>query len=136
MDELKKIVIEIIPHDQQRYPTAGDWALDENGVMQVKVSNFGLEIENFMVAIHEVVELVLLRHRGVTDKDIDKFDFEFEQRVKKGEAGRNDEPGFASDSPYIQEHTLATAVELQMCAVAKINWNEYSAKIEALFGDD
>lgn len=136
MDELKKIVIEIIPHDQQRYETCGDWQLDENGVMQVKVSNFGLEIENFMVAIHEVVELILLRHRGVTDKDIDKFDFEFEQRVKKGEAGRNDEPGFASDSPYIQEHTLATAVELQMCAVAKINWNEYSAKIEALFGDD
>lgn len=136
MDELKKIVIEIIPHADQRYETCGDWHLDEDGVMQVKVSDFGLEIENFMVAIHEVVELILLRHRGVTDKDIDKFDFEFEKRVERGEAGRNDEPGFASDSPYVAEHTLATSVELQMCALAKINWNEYSEKIENLFKDE
>jgi hypothetical protein len=133
MEDLKKIQIEIIPHSSQRYQTCGDWFLDENGVMQVRISNLGTEIENFMVAIHEVIELVLLRNKGITDKDIDKFDFEFEERVKRGEAGRNDEPGFASDSPYLQEHTLATSVELQMCALAKINWNEYSTKIENLF---
>jgi len=125
-----KIIIEIIPHENQRYETCGDYFIDDNGDIQIRVSDFGTELENIMVGTHELIEFALLRHRGVTDKDIDKFDLAFEEREDKGEF---EEPGFAADSPYIAEHTLATSVELQMCALAGINWNEYSAKIEKLF---
>ena len=36
-----KITIDTIPHNQQRYPTVGDWAFDSNGNLIIAVSDLG-----------------------------------------------------------------------------------------------
>jgi hypothetical protein len=38
-----------------------------------------------------------------------------------------------ADCPYIREHTLAMSVEMQICALAGINFDTYNKEIEKLF---
>ena len=60
-----KINIETIPHGDQRYPTVGDYWDDENGVMQVRVSDMKDWRYEALVIIHELVEMFLTKHRGI-----------------------------------------------------------------------
>ena len=48
-----KINIETISHGQQRYPTPGDYWYDEEGTLQVRISDLGNELYEKMIAIHE-----------------------------------------------------------------------------------
>lgn len=128
-----RINIESISQKDHRYPTCGDYWMDEDGVMQVRVSKMGDEMYEAMVIIHELTEFFLLRKRGISEPDIMKFDLQFEERIKNGEAGENDEPGFAKDSPYRQEHTIATAIEMSICAMAGMSWNDYDKAVYSLF---
>lgn len=130
-----KIIIETIEPETHRYPTCGDYWIDEKGDWQIRVSKMDNTLYEVMVAIHELTEFALLNERGVNELEILKFDLEFEERIKRGEAGENDEPGFAIDSPYLKEHTLATSIEMSICAVAGINWDEYNKKLNSLFDE-
>lgn len=127
------IFIKTIEHYEQEYPTVGNYWIDENGDMQIRVSNMNNETYEAMISIHEFIEFVLLRNRGVGADEITKFDLLFEQRIKNGLVSKNAQPGFAQDSPYLKEHTLAESVEMQMCALAGINWDKYNEKIASLF---
>lgn len=128
-----RIIIETLPVHQQRYSTAGDYYIHENGDWVIKVSELNHELYNVMIAVHEIIEFALLRHRKFSDKDIDAFDLEWEERLIKGKIGPESEPGFAADCPYIREHTMAMAIEMQMCAMAGVNWEQYNEAIAALF---
>lgn len=123
---VKKISIEIIPHGQQRYETPGDYWYDEDGVLQVRVSDLGNHMYERMVIIHELIEETLTRQKGISEQAITDFDVMYEKKRQQGLHSDTDEPGFDNESPYLLEHTLATAVEMQMCALAGIKWNEYS----------
>lgn len=122
----KRINIEVIPHDQQRYETPGDYWYDEYGTLQVRVSDLGNQLFERMVIIHELVEETLTNKRGISELEITSFDVMYEKEREQGLHSDTDEPGFDNDCPYLQEHTLATAVEMQMCALAGIKWNEYA----------
>ena len=74
-----KINIETIPHGDQRYPTVGDYWDDENGVMQVRVSDMKDWRYEALVVIHELVEMFLTKHRGIPEHEISEFDIKFEQ---------------------------------------------------------
>lgn len=124
-----KINIETIPHDLQRYPTVGDYWTDENGVLQIRVSDIGNDVFNGLVAVHELVEFLLCKWRGVSEEDITKFDIEYEANREEGNV---DEPGFDPKSPYHREHGIATAVELLMCAHIDQSWNEYEKAVNEL----
>jgi hypothetical protein len=87
------------------------------------------EMFNGMVAVHELVEFLLCRHKGISEEAITKFDIKFEKKRKKG---NDDEPGFDNKAPYRNEHTAATAVEMIMCSSAGISWNDYGNKINSL----
>ena len=130
-----KIIIETIDHKLHRYPTIGDYWVDENGDWQIRVSKMGDTLYEVMVAIHELTEFALLNKKGITEPDIMKFDLEFEEKIKKGEVGENDEPGFAKDSPYLKEHTIATSIEMSIAAISGINWDEYNKKLNSLFDE-
>jgi len=105
-----KINIQPIPQSQQRYDTWGDWFYDEAGALQIRVSEqFGTaldpaECENhqFLIALHELIEVWLCKQRGVTQEQVDSFDFNF-----KGEG----EPGDDPKAPYRREHRFAMLIE-------------------------
>ena len=103
-----KIVIETIPHNNQRYPTVGDWFYGANGDLFVKVSELGDWREEALVAVHELVEVLLCRHQGVTQDVVDKFDVEYEKNRPQDDVS---EPGDAVEAPYRRQHCIATGVE-------------------------
>jgi hypothetical protein len=95
------ISIEFIPHSQQRYNTEGDWYMDGENLI-IKVSNEGSGFQQKIIAVHELVEAILCRYAGITDKDVDEWDFKF-----KGEG----EPGDDPKCPYRHQHKIATIIE-------------------------
>ena len=58
--------IETIPHESQRYPTVGDYWLDESGVEQIRVSEMMDWRYEVLVAVHEIIEMALTRQRGMS----------------------------------------------------------------------
>ncbi len=73
-----KITIETIPHDQQRYPTVGDWQWTGPDELVVRVSEMGDWRYNAAVAVHELVEVLLCKQDGVTEAAVDAFDTAYE----------------------------------------------------------
>lgn len=132
-----KIVIEVIPHSEQRYPTAGDWYWEqtndtampqyiEGNVLHIKVSNTYSANQSFLLIIHELVEAFGCAARGISQEKIDEWDINFE-----GEG----EPGDHSEAPYHTEHTFATAIERMVAELIYENWVDYDKAVNALFSD-
>lgn len=123
------IRIETIPHGQQRYPTVGDWFFDSHGDLVIKVSELGDWRYEALVAVHELVEVLLCKHQGVSQEEVDKFDIEFEKARVEGNV---DEPGDDVRAPYRRQHCLATAIERVMAAEFGVAWNDYNDAIQKL----
>ena len=124
-----RINIEVIPHEQQRYPTVGDYWI-EDGVQQVRVSHLPDWRYEILVAVHEIVELALTRHRGIPEAGISEFDVEFE-RLRESRL-RSGEPGDHPDSPYRREHFFATNLERLLAGELDVNWFEYEEYVDGL----
>jgi hypothetical protein len=134
------VKIEVIPHDQQRYPTVGDWFFDTTCqgppgdgcdlVIRVsKLSDWRLEM---LVAFHELAEVLICKHRGISQESVDKFDKKFEADRAKGKHGEDDEPGDDPKAPYRKEHFFATNVEALLSAELGVNFQVYEKELSAL----
>ncbi len=110
------IRIKTIPHKKQEYITHGNWYYDKKGNLTITVSDFGNWKYEFLVAIHEMVEVALCKDRDISDKEVTNFD------LKHLDA---EEPGFLKDSIYYKEHQVADVVERLMANQLNINWEEY-----------
>jgi hypothetical protein len=136
-----KIIIETIPHLQQRYNTVGDWQWEEGGkTLHVLVSELtypnssvinrpNQSLEEAVVGIHEVIEALQCSKDGITQKQVDEFDNgpSSEEALNLGM-----EPGDHWDSPYKQQHTLATGIERILCFTLGITWYEYDEMLTRL----
>ncbi len=122
--------IETIPHESQRYPTVGDYWLDENGVEQIRISEMMDWRYEVLVTVHEIIEMALTRQRGIAEESITEFDVRFEQDKEKGlvagEAGDN------ANAPYRKEHFFATNLERLFAAELGVEWSEYDRYVDAL----
>ncbi len=127
-----KINIKTIPSEKQRYPTVGDYWYDEDGVLQIRVTEMGNEFYEKMIVIHELIEEALTKKRGLSEPEILDFDIAFEKRRSLGLVTEDAEPGFDNNAPYLKEHTLATSVEMQMCALSGESWEDYSKEVNDL----
>lgn len=127
-----KIEIEIKPVSEMRYSTVGDYFFKENGILKFEIADTGDWFYNTLVLVHEMIEEALTRKRGLPEQEILDFDKYYEMRREQGLVPENSEPGFDSNSPYLKEHTFATGVEMGMCAMAGIAWNEYDRAVMQL----
>lgn len=123
------ISIAIIKHDQQRYETCGDWRWDTRGNLLITVSDLGNWRHNILVAFHEFAEVMLCRHRNISQQDVDQFDIAYEEARQEGDTS---EPGDSPLAPYNKEHKFATIVERLLAEELEVNWEEYEAKINSL----
>lgn len=120
--------IEIIPHSSQRYETVGDWFF-HHGDLVIRVSELGDWRKEMLIAVHELVEVLLCRHQGVTQEQVDKFDMEFEQAREEGDLS---EPGDDPKAPYKRQHCIATGVERMLAAELEVDWKTYEEQLELL----
>lgn len=132
-----KIIIETIPHSEQRYPTCGDWYYNADGTLIIKVSQEMGEDSCFLVALHELIEVKLATHRGVTVKQVDDFDIAYEKAHREGgtlDGKRLDqsEPGDDPACPVFKEHGIATGIEGIVCAEMGIAWSKHGENVDSL----
>ncbi len=124
-----KIRIESIPHHEQRYPTVGDY-WQEGDTDQVRVSAMKDWRYEILVAVHELIEMALTRHRGISEESITAFDVEYE-RLREEELVKG-EPGDSAKAPYQKEHFFATNVERLFAAELGVNWADYDQYVDQL----
>jgi len=124
-----KITIETIPHDQQRYPTVGDWQWTDPETLVIRVSQLSDWRREVLIAVHELVEVLMCKYDGVTQEAVDEFDKDFE---KKRLDGNVDEPGDHPDAPYRIQHFTATTIERILAQALGVDWQEYEKEIYEL----
>ena len=118
-----------IPHNKQRYPTAGDWMFSKKGNLLIQISHMQNWKYEFLVGLHELIESVLCKDRGINQKEVDEFDIEFEKNRKEG---NQDEPGDDFKAPYHNEHQVATFIEKMMADELGVSWKEYDKTVNEL----
>jgi len=96
-----RIIIEAIPREQMRYATDGDW-FERGDDLMIQVPNDLPHDEQFLIALHELVEVKLCIMEGVSQQAVDEFDFAF-----TGDG----EPGDSPYAPYRNQHRRAMLVE-------------------------
>lgn len=70
---MRKIVVETIPHKNQRYPTVGDW-FTRKGISRFRISKLPDWRWEFLVMIHELIEWALCQHERISEPGITAFD--------------------------------------------------------------
>lgn len=126
------IIVETVPHGQQRYPSVGDFLTDETGTLGVYVSKMADWRYVRLVAIHEIVEASLCRADGVAEADIDQFDMQFEADRLLGHHPLDAEPGDDPRAPYRRQHLMATAIEKMLAAAMGVDWKAYEDAVNGL----
>lgn len=122
------IEIDSIPHNKQRYETCGDYRSEGNSDF-ITVSAMGNPDYEFLVAVHEFIEMWLTRKRGITEESITAFDVEFEANRLEGDFS---EPGDDPAAPYVAEHKFATKIERLIAEECGVNWDEYDGVVSSL----
>lgn len=122
-----KIIIETIPHREQRYNTVADWYYDEDGTLRIKISETGDDRMNRSLGLHEYIEEGLCKARGITQKQVDDFDMSF-QKINPSE-----EPGDQPSAPYHKEHVFATAHEISFLKEQGVDPKEYDRKLDEIY---
>jgi len=130
---IQKVIVEAIPHVNQRYNTIGDWFFNkDNGILWIRVSDLGDSRYNHLVAFHEYAEAMLCIHRGIDEKAITIFDMTYERERVKGNPDTQGEPGDHKKAPYRKEHFFATNVERLLAAELEVDWEDYDKAVMAL----
>ncbi len=120
-----------IPHNEQRYETAGDWQAQKDGSCHITVSRLPDPRYEILVAIHELIEATLCAQRGIKQSDVDTFDqlFEHERGNLGALHGPDDEPGDDPRAPYRRQHRIATAIEMLLATEMGVDWADYEREL-------
>jgi hypothetical protein len=127
--EIQNINIKIIPHQDHRYTTVGDWFFSPDGTMEIRVSKLSDWRRQLLIAVHELCEVAICTHDGVSAEVVDKFDIEYE---KNRHPDNEDEPGDDPSAPYVKQHCIATGIERVLAASLGVNWKTYEVELGEL----
>lgn len=116
----------VIPESEQRKCVSGaDWFFDSNGDLQVRISPLSNWRRECLLGLHEAIEAVICRHRGIPHEAVDKFDLEYES-THTSDLNAGDDPL----APYVREHCLATGIERILCVALDTSWLDYDKELE------
>ena len=107
----------------------GDWTINHHGEISIFISETGNDDYNFLVALHELIEVWLCKRSGITQGDVDNFDMDYEKFRLLGDTS---EPGDDYKAPYRDKHCIATGIERMLCGIMKIPWVVYEETLENL----
>jgi hypothetical protein len=125
MKKFESIIINFVNENQQRYDTLGDYYI-KNGQLYINITKHmtyvsGKFVRNrffeFLILIHEIVEVLLVIARNISIEKIDQFDLNYQG---------DGEPGDEKKAPYRKEHQFATKIEKMMAKELKVPWDEYN----------
>jgi hypothetical protein len=114
---IRRVIISVIPPEQMRYRTCGDWYFETPGVLVIAIADSGNWIFNMLVALHEFSEVFLCTVQGVTQRQVDRFDFTHQD---------DDDPGEHPKAPYHHQHMAAMGIEMMASSLLGVKWRPYS----------
>jgi hypothetical protein len=130
---MKKIIVEVIPANEMRYETIGDWWIDPDGTWRIQVAEFEDERHSMGIAYHELREMMTSWVKHVQEPEVTKFDLWFEEETKAGRIPDTlDEPGNHPKCPYNSEHQKATSDEMGLMTDLDCNWWEYDEAVRKM----
>lgn len=128
---MKRIIIDFIPHKDQRYDTCGDWIFNDDigkgDYLVIKVSETIDWRSSALVAVHELIEAILCKHAGITSEQVDAFDIGW-----KSPGPPIEEPGDDPRSPYFHQHQFATEIEEYLCNQLDYSWYAHQMSVDEL----
>jgi hypothetical protein len=120
-------IIKVIPHNNQRYNTLGDWIPKSRNRMFIYVSDTGNKNYNNIIALHEFIEGTSCIEKGIKEDDVTDFDIMYEEERLKGLHSIHEEPGDDLRAPYFKEHQTATMIEKIFARELGVNWDYYES---------
>ena len=117
----ERINIRTIKHKNQRYETLGDYFYDEFDTLYIKVSDTGNQYYNRIIVIHELIEELLTRYKGIKEEKILEWDNNHLD---------SDDPGSLKDAPYNKEHLFALQIEKDICYYLGLDWDIYEERLK------
>lgn len=133
---MKGVSIRVIPHNDQAYETPGDWWFDDEGILQIRVSEMGSWRYEQLVAFHEYAEALMCYSDNISEAEVTAFDKEFEaMREKFPTIVGEREPGNAGTAPYRKQHQFASKLEYQLSEKLHVVWKEYDVEVNSLKKD-
>lgn len=119
-----KIEINFIDHKDHRYETVGDYfESGEVGNKIINVSKMKDRRFEYLVAIHELIEMALVEDANIPFSEIDGFD----------KAHLDDEdPGSLPNCPYRVQHMIAMSIEMLLATQLGVDWRSYEEYLDSL----
>ena len=121
---IQQVHVEIVPPKCMRYRTVGDWLFLSPGCLMIRVADTGNWKYNTLVAIHELIEVVLCKNDGVTEKQVDSFDLAHQD---------DEDPGTNPKAPYGRQHLIAMGMEMTLAALMGVKWRVYEDALDAIY---
>ena len=109
-----------------RYETAGDWETDHSASdfgVSVTVRDTGNPDYDFLLAIHELTEAYVASRSGITQMEVDDWDFAHLD---------SEDPGSIEGCPYIDAHGAGTDMEIAAAEVLGIDFLKYDKDIRGM----
>jgi hypothetical protein len=126
--------IKTIPHRKQRYDTPGDWWFTKRRDLEIRVSVLHRREFEWLIAIHELVEVFCCLLGGISQREVDAFDLRWEEERRLGLHGPVDEPGDDPEAPYHGAHLSATRIERMVAIFLGVSWDKYAKAVNDLAG--
>ena len=130
MKTIPRIIV--LPLQEQRFTTLGDWWEDNRGRFTIAITDMGDWRYEFIVLMHELTEWGICQARGVSTKDCDNFDARWEEDIRAGFVSPEVEPGCAKRAPYHKGHMWGIRAERFFCWLLGVKWSEYCEECDRL----
>jgi hypothetical protein len=119
---IKDITLQFIDGEDQRYNTHGDY-WEEPYALQVRITEYRNDQYAHLAAIHKMVEMLLVKHRGVSAKftHVEEFNMMY---VDEGQ------PGSDPAAPHHREHTFAERITKLCAEELGVDWSAYTHAVE------
>ena len=94
---------------------------DDGDTLAIQVADLENDESSFLVALHELVEVVLCQQHGITAEQVDAYDFAHQD---------DDDPGLNPDAPYHREHMVAFSMEIEAALALGVDWTDYNKRLD------
>ena len=126
---MNDIIIKTVKHESQKYSTLDDYFRDADGNLIILVSDLKNQDYEACIAIHALIEVLLVEKAGISKEAITRFDKRFEAQRKPGNL---DEPGDDPKAPYKKPHLAAVGIESILAALLGVDQSEYYKKLNSM----
>lgn len=116
------------PKDMRPEVDGVDWFWTHEGNLEVQIAPMSDWRYEMLLAVHELTEAIMCKHNGVSQKQVDEFDKEYD-KTHDTDCNAGDD----SAAPYKLEHCYATAIERILCGAMGVDWKHYDDELASSY---